>query len=285
MFRQEGGDVPVFAFGGEHAEGIGMLEIRSDGTAVVRTDMPTSRYVSLTNPFPYQVPGEQPTPLLPLPLPLPLPDTSTLFHTARAIGARQAAVVGNEHAVESFATDVLGLWRGARWQEPVSTALLGDWISPLHSEGRVGPDALDRLKAEVREIHRQLTPIWRRRVDGVRLWSLDFALGDGMTTYDMVASGPDPYEVLAGALPTDRRIAAVLAELTPVERAVAMAWADPQVSSWTEAASIIVALEEPLIAGLEPVALGHRRNALIRHATGPSKITSRASQDRFPPPR
>ncbi|MFJ6943282.1 hypothetical protein ACISU4_01240 [Streptomyces wuyuanensis] len=93
---------------------------------------------------------------------------------------------------------------------------------------------------------------------GVRLWSLDFALGDGMTTYDMVASGPDPYEVLAGALPTDRRIAAVLAELTPVERAVAMAWADPQVSSWTEAASIIVALEEPLIAGLEPVALGER---------------------------
>ncbi|MFE3775919.1 hypothetical protein [Streptomyces sp. NPDC059122] len=57
---------------------------------------------------------------------------------ARALAARHAAVAGNERAVEAFMTDVLGMWRGAGWQEPVSTALLGDWVGSLRIDGRLG---------------------------------------------------------------------------------------------------------------------------------------------------
>lgn len=44
---------------------------------------------------------------------------------ARAVEARYEAVLGNTGLVEKFMAADLGLWRGARWQEPVATALLG----------------------------------------------------------------------------------------------------------------------------------------------------------------
>ncbi|MEU6215422.1 hypothetical protein ABZ891_36695 [Streptomyces sp. NPDC047023] len=158
--------------------------------------------------------------------------------------------------VEEFMTDVLGLWRGAGWKEPVSTALLGDWVGPLHADGRVGPDGLERLKAEARELHRHLSPLWQRKNNGNRLWSLDFDLGNGLTVYDLVAASPDPYESLAGALPDDPRMAAVLARLKPAERAVAMSLADSQTTSWTEAAAHVMALAG--LRGFSSEALGER---------------------------
>ncbi|MFB6508288.1 MULTISPECIES: hypothetical protein [unclassified Streptomyces] len=166
----------------------------------------------------------------------------------------QAALLDDTPQVDAFTSDVLGLWSG--WREPVSTALLGDWASPLLSSGSLGPTALDCLRAEARIIHRQLTPVWRRRVAGERLWSLDFRFGDDLTTYDLISGGPAPYEVLAGTLPDDPRVATVLAQLRPIEHAVAMAWASTRVTSWAEAAADVIALDPAQFTGYDPRALG-----------------------------
>ncbi|MDT9685047.1 hypothetical protein RND61_23735 [Streptomyces sp. TRM76323] len=140
----------------------------------------------------------------------------------------------------------------------MTTALMGPWAAPLLSGGSLAPSALEHLQAEAKEIHRQLTPIWQRKINRARLWSLDQIFGDGLTTYDVVASGPDPYELLTGTLSDEPRIAAVLAQLTPVERAVAMTWANTRAAIWAEAAAIVTELDTPLVAGLDPAALGTR---------------------------
>lgn len=51
-------------------------------------------------------------------------------------------------------------------------------------------------------------------------------------------------------------MAAVLSRLKPAERAVAMAWADPQTTSWTEAAAHVMALGG--LRGFAAEALGER---------------------------
>lgn len=178
--------------------------------------------------------------------------------TVRAIGALQSAMAGDEPAIDAFALDVLRLGRSGQWRNATSTALLGDWAAPFFTGGRLPLSAVDRLRVETRDIHRQLTSLWRHRINGERLLSLDFPFGDGLTTYDVIAHGPDPYEALAGVLPDDPRVAAVLAGLTQIERAVALAWADSKVSSWTEAASSVLALDPAGFAGIDPVALGAR---------------------------
>lgn len=154
----------------------------------------------------------------------------------------------------------------------MTTALMGPWAAPLLSGGSLSSSALEYLQAEAKEIHRQLAPIWQRKINRARLWSLDHVFGDGLTTYDVVAIGLDPYEVLTGSLPDNPRILAVLAQLTPVERAVAMAWANARVTNWTEAATIVADLDTPLVADHDPTALGERvRRKLKRlgalHAT------------------
>ncbi|MFJ5829970.1 hypothetical protein [Streptomyces sp. NPDC093089] len=162
---------------------------------------------------------------------------------ARAVEARNEAVLGNTELVEKFMAVDLGFWRGARWQEPVTTALLGDWASTLYTHGTIRRGALAQLMREVREIHRQLTPLWRRRCAGERLLSLDVPiLENGLTLADLVAGGPDPADVLAGTLPDNPHVLAVLDQLTPTERAVALAWSHPSTSSWTEAAATVLAL-------------------------------------------
>ncbi|MEW2312704.1 hypothetical protein AB0918_29365 [Streptomyces sp. NPDC006864] len=187
----------------------------------------------------------------------PVPDI------VQALNARQAALLDDTRQLDAFTSDVLGLWSG--WREPVSTALLGDWASPLLSSGSLAPTALDYLRTEARTIHRQLTPLSQRRVAGERLWSLDFRFGDDLTTYDLISDGPDPFEVLTGSLPDDPRVASVVAQLRPLEHAVAMAWASTRVTSWAEAAADVIALDPAQFTGCDPRALGERvRTKLIR---------------------
>lgn len=176
--------------------------------------------------------------------------------TVKALAARQALQAGAIDQVNTFVNDELGWWSG--WREPVTSALMGSWVAPLLNGGSLTPSALDHLRAEAKEIHRQLVPIWHHKINRARLWSLDHVFGDGLTTYDVAASGLDPYEVLTGALPDNPRILAVLAHLSPVERAVAMAWANTRVTSWTEAATIVADLDTPLVADLDPAGLGER---------------------------
>ncbi|MFD5293988.1 hypothetical protein ACFWJU_02170 [Streptomyces mutabilis] len=178
---------------------------------------------------------------------------------ARAVEARNEAALGNTELIENFMADDLGLWRGARWQEPVTTALLGDWASTLYTHGTIRRGALSRLMHEVREIHRQLTPLWRRRCAGERLLSLDVPiLENGLTLADLVAGGPDPADILTGTLPDDPRVLAVLEQMFPIERAVALAWSRSGTSSWTEAAATVLPLTSQAYAQGDAEALGER---------------------------
>ncbi|MEV8533727.1 hypothetical protein, partial [Streptomyces sp. NPDC051211] len=186
----------------------------------------------------------------------------------RAVGALKAAAAGEETLIASFSGSP-GLWpgrrgHGARWQEAVATALLGSWSAPLLTGGPITSAHLDQLRAEARAIHRQLTPMWHRKVGGERLWSLDRDFGDGMTAYDVLRGGPDPHEVLFGALVDDPRISAVLAHLTPLERAVALAYAGPTMPTWTEAAATVAAAAPHLLAGTDEAALGERVRRKLR---------------------
>jgi len=168
----------------------------------------------------------------------------------KAVWAREAAANGDDDAIDGFASRVLVLRQGGRWREAVSTALLGDWALPLDTPDGLHISAVAALRAESLTIHRQLTPLWRRRVNRSRVLLLDTPLGEGITLYDLVVASPCSQTPTPGAGPDDVRLLSVLAALQPAERAVALAWAHPAVATWTEAA---------LVAGAtDPVALGER---------------------------
>lgn len=149
-----------------------------------------------------------------------------------ALGVRRAVVAGDTASVASFATAVVGR-RGARWEEAVSTALLGDWATPFYEGGCLSITAVDGLKRDAESIHRQLLPLWRRRNYDSRVLLLDTPVGDGLCLYDLLALSP-------GTSPaTDRedaRLTRVLHALRPPERRVVLAWAHPQVETWADAA-------------------------------------------------
>jgi hypothetical protein len=105
-------------------------------------------------------------------------------------------------------------------------------------------------------------------VSGERLWSLDFSLRDDLTLYDLTEGAPDPYEALTGALPDNPRILAIFNDLTPLEQAVALEWANAQAGSWAGAAANVIMLDPTLPPAPDPVALGERvRRKLKRLGT------------------
>jgi hypothetical protein len=175
---------------------------------------------------------------------------SVHYDTITALKAREAAIQGKVEPVASLASLVLGLHCSERWNEAVSTALLGSWTEPLLSDTGNSRSAMDRLQTEAQIIHKQLTPLWRREAGGSRLLLLDTPTGKDTTLYDLVASSfrwedASPYDQ-----PDDARLGALLRALQPEERVVMLARACPGVASWKEAA---------LLAGAaDPVAMGKR---------------------------
>jgi hypothetical protein len=188
---------------------------------------------------------------------IPVPDV------IQALSAREAALAGDGSTIRSFRAEVLGMWRG--WNEPVSTALLGNWADPLYGQGHLTPDALKKLKSEAKAINRQLTPVWRRKTGQKRLWLLDTPLGGGLTLYDLVpAQAAADTGVEAGF--DDPRLTEILEALSPAERAVTLALANPGVTTWAEAA-MAAGAAQPEIQG-EKVRRKVRR--LARRITGSS---------------
>ncbi|MFJ4368898.1 hypothetical protein ACIP4S_32850 [Streptomyces chartreusis] len=161
-------------------------------------------------------------------------------HLAEPMGAviraRQCESKGlSTPMVRDTAAQGLGVRRGPRWQEAVSTVLAGDWTLPLYLGEALDVGAvLHRLASDVRRTHRQLTPLWRRKVLGVRVRLLDTPVTADLTLHDIAATVP--YRRDATSEVADARIAAVLSALRPPERAVVLAWADAGVSTWAEAA-------------------------------------------------
>ncbi|WP_405594069.1 hypothetical protein OG741_00925 [Streptomyces sp. NBC_01410] len=139
--------------------------------------------------------------------------------------------------VDSLAAKTLVVPRSERWREAVSTALLGDWSASLWTDNHLPSTAVGTLKAEARLVHRQLVPVWRRRTRHGRVLSLDAALGNGLSLYDLVATDVDLLARTAGGVFEDERLNAVLRGLDPAERLVVFAYAEGEGSTWTEAAA------------------------------------------------
>lgn len=128
----------------------------------------------------------------------------------------------------------LGL-RGERWQEAFGIALIEDWQIP---RGAWPGRHLCNLLTEARHAHRDLTPLWRRRVRGQRVLLLDTPLGDGATLYDLVPNAaPHHFQELTDLEFDDPRLATVLNGLDPRELKVAQTFAYHGTASWTDAAA------------------------------------------------
>ncbi|MDG4865235.1 hypothetical protein P8605_44525, partial [Streptomyces sp. T-3] len=140
--------------------------------------------------------------------------------------------------VDTFARTWLGLSKLEEWREAVSTALLGDWMDTDAGCLCTAADeaVVDRLKTHTAVVHRQLQPLWERKVNGRRLCLLDEPWPHGRTRYDGLAAPGDPFEAGLPWVPGDPRIAAVLAQLTPQEREIAQEWAHRHGCSWAQAA-------------------------------------------------
>ncbi|MFH8559879.1 hypothetical protein [Streptomyces sp. NPDC017988] len=154
-----------------------------------------------------------------------------------ALEARADALQNRQDKVENFAARVLGVNRSTRWCEAVSTALMGDWTRPLDERGCLPPEALGQLRAEAHTIHRQLVPLWRRRVRRSRLLLLDAPLGDGLCLYDLVADRANLSDACLGMAIHDDRLLRIVQHLTSEERLVVVALAAGDGATWTEAAA------------------------------------------------
>ncbi|WP_409239372.1 hypothetical protein [Streptomyces sp. PA5.6] len=153
----------------------------------------------------------------------------------------------DQRHLHGFTAGVLGLWSG--WNEAVSTALLGDWASPLSECGALGPADLERLRRDIRTVHRHLTPLWRRRTyGGRRVLLLETQCGDSLTLRDLLAAGTCPEDPLLDLIPGDRRLARILTALKPGEREVVLALGLRGVETWWEAAEYVGA-NDPRVSG------------------------------------
>ncbi|MCC3655746.1 hypothetical protein LIX60_30670 [Streptomyces sp. S07_1.15] len=164
-----------------------------------------------------------------------------------ALNARDLALRGENDWVDRFGSRVLVLNRSDRWRHAVSTALLGDWVAPL-AHGRLGPDALNVLKAEAQRIYRQERPLWERGTRKGRLLSMDAPLGNGLSLYDLVQAHGDPCELVIRNTITDVRLISLLSSLEPEETAVLLALAEGAGLTWTEAA-VSAGSDAPAVLG------------------------------------
>ncbi|MDH6604442.1 hypothetical protein M2164_000077 [Streptomyces sp. SAI-208] len=175
--------------------------------------------------------------------------------------------------VDTFNRKVLVVPRSTRWREAVSTALLGDWDEPLWQTGYLPPTAIGALRAEARALHRQLVPLWRRKTRHGRILSLDAALSDGLSLYDLVTADVDLLAHTAGGVFEDERLNRILRGLHPAERAVVFALAEGEGTTWTEAAAVTGATD--------PKAFGERvRRKTKRHAAEQHRRTRQAHRPR-----
>ncbi|MFD5814823.1 hypothetical protein [Streptomyces sp. NPDC127038] len=173
---------------------------------------------------------------------------AVLFRS-RAAGVVEALSRSSDHALgtnpdemDRFAAQILVLPRSDRWREAITTAALGDWCDPLLQHGHLPSTALGRLRAEARSLHRQLVPLWRRRTRNGRVLSLDADLG-GLSLYDLVADEVDVLTQVAGHVFADERLNRVLHALDPDERRAVLAYAQGEGTTWTEAASVVGAVD------------------------------------------
>ncbi|MFG2885717.1 hypothetical protein ACGFYV_26070 [Streptomyces sp. NPDC048297] len=155
-----------------------------------------------------------------------------------ALEGQHAAVHGHHNVVEHVARTTLGLRNTGTdcWREAVSTALMSDWV-PLLGEDNSRLLVPQRLKQEAEQAHRNIQPLWERKVNGHRVTMLDTPTTDGLTLADLAVDTAEPDGDLLRDAIDEPRVREILAELDADERDVALAYArNPTICSWTEAA-------------------------------------------------
>ncbi|MGW0964101.1 hypothetical protein ACWD4K_35040 [Streptomyces gelaticus] len=156
-----------------------------------------------------------------------------------ALVARNAAVEGDTETVDAFSRDWLGLTDPQGWRSAVENALLGEWVHHLGRGVLRDPQLRDLLNQHTRIEHRNLQPLWERRVRGRRVRLLQDLIADGLTLADTVADNRRPEDALLRRELDDSRLAAVFRGLTQQEAEVAAAWAADPKSTWLQAAAAL----------------------------------------------
>ncbi|MEU9132419.1 hypothetical protein AB0D08_30650 [Kitasatospora sp. NPDC048540] len=168
-------------------------------------------------------------------------DGNTEVTVMAALLGRNGVLVGQGDIAPFFGHTFLGLPISDRWTQAISTALIGSWADPLDAPGGKAEmeAAFGLLHREVRAIHLQLVPLWRRRTYGnKRVTLLETPVNEGMTLRDLLADRQLPDDLLLDRVPGDRRLAAVLDRLAPAELAVVLARGHRGVATWAEAAEL-----------------------------------------------
>ena len=177
------------------------------------------------------------------------PDPANRSALFGALEARDAAIYGVGEVIDSFSRAWLQIPapKAAQWREAVSLALMGDWGGALAGQRFTEEGMVQILRRETHIVHRQLQPLWERKVGGHRLHLLDKPVPGG-TLQDLVTDGQGPDMRVLRTVVDDLRLEAVLNTLDPTERKVARAWAYGGAQTWAEAARW-VAVENPAALG------------------------------------
>ncbi|MEU9397656.1 hypothetical protein AB0D86_47775 [Streptomyces sp. NPDC048324] len=186
------------------------------------------------------------------------------------LGTSTAHVI--DRNMDALCTKVLTFPSSERWRTAASTALLGEWstLTRPDSQGRFASLAV--LRAEARSLHRQLVPLWRRKARHGRVLSLDAAIGDRISLYDLVAGDVDILEHTTRGMLEDERLHRVLRGLNPAERAVVFAYAEGWDITWTQAA---------ITAGAtQPEAFGERVRRKTKRLAAEQQRRARSSAQR-----
>ncbi|MFV5997924.1 hypothetical protein ACNPQM_37495 [Streptomyces sp. NPDC056231] len=143
------------------------------------------------------------------------------------------------------------------------------------------------LKAEALSIHRNLTPLWRRRygghvvngrrTEGKRLALLEAPGAAGITLRDVLSERTCPEDRMLALIPGDPRLARILAQLKPEEQAVMLALGLNGVVTWAEAAEYAGADDPPVFGErvrrkVLRLAAEQRRRDVLRRPGPPSDL-------------
>ncbi|MEU6965033.1 hypothetical protein [Streptomyces chrestomyceticus] len=164
----------------------------------------------------------------------PSPPTRTAL--LAAMSARNAAIEGDGAAVDAFSRTWLGLSQPERWREAVEMALLGDWVLALGDGSASDPAVIRMLSQHTSVAHRQLQPLWERRIRGKRVALLSTPVGQDQTLGDLLTNPRSAENVALSGTYSDGRLAVVLRGLRREEAGVATGWAHTG-ATWERAAA------------------------------------------------
>ncbi|GGR00732.1 hypothetical protein [Kitasatospora griseola] len=156
-----------------------------------------------------------------------------------ALTARNAAIDGDAVTVDAFSRNWLNLSDPARWREAVENALLGDWVDHLGTGALRDPELAALLHRHARIEHRNLQPLWERRVRGRRSVLLSQPIGRDMNVADLLIDLREPDRELLSEELSDCRLAEALRGFAPEEAEVVLAWAGDPDFNWAQAAAMV----------------------------------------------